>query len=189
MELNLITDRTQADADLVVALAAKGFDNMTAEERASWLAGLKGAYNSADLSRVDNAVQAIAVQAIDLIAEIKTKLNTSGVASDKAFSAPYKETDVSVNAPQEWPDGLIPAAEQLDAYLHNIYVLRSLIPSDAPSLPESMERLNITGANNIEKTLVCVESALAAYLERMLDKIDRTAASWNFSGELYAGEV
>ena len=45
----LVTDRTQADVERVRELAAKGFAAMTAAERAEWLAGMKGAYNAADL--------------------------------------------------------------------------------------------------------------------------------------------
>ena len=58
--LNLITDRTQADVDCVRQLAAKGWAAMTAEERAAWNGGLKGAYNASDLNRVGSAVEYVA---------------------------------------------------------------------------------------------------------------------------------
>ena len=55
--LHLITDRTQLDVDRVNVLAKKGWANMTAEERAEWDGGLKGAYNCTDLNRVQSAVR------------------------------------------------------------------------------------------------------------------------------------
>lgn len=56
----LITNRTQADVERVKALAAKGFAGMTAAEQAEWLAGMKGAYNAADLNRVETALNYLA---------------------------------------------------------------------------------------------------------------------------------
>lgn len=58
--LNLITDRTQADIDYAVRLSQKGWSGMTAEEKADWESGLKGAYNASDLNRVGNAVVYVA---------------------------------------------------------------------------------------------------------------------------------
>jgi hypothetical protein len=43
----LITDRTQADVARAEELSAKGFAAMTANERAEWLAGMKGAWAAA----------------------------------------------------------------------------------------------------------------------------------------------
>ena len=48
----LITDRTEADFDRAKALAAKGWDDMTDDEKAEWRANPKGAYNVSDLNRV-----------------------------------------------------------------------------------------------------------------------------------------
>lgn len=58
----LITDRTQADVDAVKALRTKRLSDMTEEERTAWLSGMKGAYNAADLNRVQEAVEEIAQQ-------------------------------------------------------------------------------------------------------------------------------
>ena len=58
MELdNLIFDRTAADVQRVKTLTGKlSAGTATEEEKAEWLAGMKGAYNAADLNRVGAAV-------------------------------------------------------------------------------------------------------------------------------------
>lgn len=78
--MELIIDRTKADVDRVFALRAKGWEGMTADEKAYWLRGspielytidgplealdgpvscrdgiIKGAYNAVDLNRVEAA--------------------------------------------------------------------------------------------------------------------------------------
>ena len=55
---DLITNRTQEDASYAAELAAKGQD-MTTEEWAAYLAGLRGAYNYTDLNRVTEAMEYI----------------------------------------------------------------------------------------------------------------------------------
>ena len=58
----LITDRTAADVARVEELATKGFAAMTADERAEWLGGMKGAYNASDLNRVGAALNYLAAR-------------------------------------------------------------------------------------------------------------------------------
>lgn len=52
----LITDRTQSDITRWRTLHDKGWANMTADEKAEWTAGMKGAYNATDLNRVNDAL-------------------------------------------------------------------------------------------------------------------------------------
>lgn len=64
MMTNLIYDRTSEDVAEVRRLLAKldpeTGDGLTAAEQAKWDAGLKGAYNFADLNRVEAAVKTLA---------------------------------------------------------------------------------------------------------------------------------
>lgn len=52
----LITDRTQTDVSEWLRLRSKGYASMTEEEKAKWVAGMKGAYNASDLNRVTEAM-------------------------------------------------------------------------------------------------------------------------------------
>ena len=52
----LITNRTQSDVTRWRTLHDKGWGGMTAGEKTEWFAGVKGAYNAADLNRVGEAM-------------------------------------------------------------------------------------------------------------------------------------
>ena len=49
---SLITNRSAADVARWRALRDKGFDAMSADEKAEWLAGMRGAFNAADRNRI-----------------------------------------------------------------------------------------------------------------------------------------
>lgn len=136
--LNLITDRTRADVDAVRALAAKGWAAMTDAEKAAWTAGLKGAYNAADLNRVGAAVLYIA-----------------GRLADAGYHAP-------VAPKQDWQMQDIPTPAQMQRYLADIGTIRAalaVMPS-TPDAPISMSGLTYTDANDIEQILLDVDALI-----------------------------
>ena len=51
-----IFDRTQEDAQRLVALNVKGWHNMTADEKTEWTGLTKGALNTSDFDRVENDI-------------------------------------------------------------------------------------------------------------------------------------
>lgn len=55
-----VYDRTQDDVDRVYALRRIGWANLTEEQRAEWMRGLKGCLNKSDLKRVENDIHVIA---------------------------------------------------------------------------------------------------------------------------------
>lgn len=135
--LNLITDRTQADADEVKRLAAKGYAAMTTEEKAAWDAGLKGAYNASDLNRVGSAVEYVA-----------NRLREAGYI-------------VTVHPRTGWTEEELPIAQSMYAYLSDVKAIRGVLPlPELPTLPEDMSRLTYIGANAIEQVLLDVNAAL-----------------------------
>lgn len=134
----LITDRTQADVDRVLALSAKGWAGMSAEERAEWSAGLKGAYNAGDLNRVQAAVEYLA-----------------GVFESYGYT-------VNLQATPTWAIGEIPTEAQMGVYLANASVLRAVLdmPSTTPAIPTDMALLTYIEANNIEQILTDIDQLL-----------------------------
>lgn len=136
--LNLITDRTQADVDAVRALAAKGWAAMTDAEKAAWTAGLKGAYNAADLSRVGAAVAYVA-----------------GRLADAGYHAP-------VEPKQDWQMQDIPTPAQMQRYLADISTIRAALAvmPTTPEAPASMAGLTYTDANDIEQILLDVDALI-----------------------------
>lgn len=134
----LITDRTQADVDRVLALSAKGWAGMSPEERAEWSAGLKGAYNASDLNRVREAMEYLA-----------------GVFGAYGYA-------VSLQVMPTWSDSDIPTEAQMTAYLANLSALRgaaAVLPT-TPAVPADMALLTYIEANNIEQILTDIDQLL-----------------------------
>ena len=134
----LVTDRTQADVERVQALAAKGFTAMTAAEQAEWLAGMKGAYNAADLNRVGTALNYLA-----------GRLGTICGRS------------IAWTAKTDWAVTDIATASQAAEYRQHIQDIRNALtyPAGTPDAPE-LNRLTYTGANDIERILVLCEELI-----------------------------
>ena len=139
MDLDLITNRTQADVDRVAALAARvSAGTATGAEKTEWASDLKGAYNASDLNRVGAAV-----------AYVAGRLNGYGYA-------------VTVSPKQDWTVSDIPTAGQMTAYLRDVAALRGAIAviASTPPTPDSASGLTWQKANNIEQILVDVDELL-----------------------------
>ena len=116
----------------------------------------KGFYRYTDLNRVQAAVLAVRARYLDM--------------GYNAVPLPDFRT---------WAENDIPRWPQMDAYIRAVRSLDGLIPvPDAPTLPQSPDRLDWIGANAIEK-----------FLERMDDSADRIAGAWFYSDEVFTGEV
>jgi len=158
--LDLITDRTKADADAAEALYSLlelvGWDGLSTEQKAFWDNLPRGTYNHTDLSRVEAAIQ-----------YLEDVLNQNGYW-------PWLTTKA------DWSEGYTPTPGDLDRYIQNIHTLRSILPTlpGTPEAPATMDKLNWQGANDIEKILLDIETVI----ERMV------VAFW-YMGELFMGEV
>lgn len=131
----LVTDRAQADVERVKALAAKGFAGMTADEQAEWLAGMKGAYNAADLNRVGTALNYL-----------------------KSLLVPLCGKNIQWSAKADWAVTDIITASQAAEYRQHVQDIRNALvyPANSPDVPEII-RLTYTGANDIERILQICE--------------------------------
>lgn len=187
--MNLIVDRTYADAQRADALARKGWAAMSEEEKAEWLGGLKGAYNAVDLNRVETAVGVLAETLMALPAEIKDYAESFGVAWDAFFELPYDPEHFAVETKTDWAMTDIPSAKELERYLLNVTTLRGALEYATDDLPSSMDGLTWSGANAIEKALVNLDAAISECRENRKDQIDRTAAVFVPSGVYCCGSV
>lgn len=134
----LVTDRAQADFDRAAELSAKGLARMTAAERAEYLAGMRGAYNAADLKRVQAAM-----------AYVAERLRGYGYRVELPHARPWSVSD-------------IPSPEEMDGYLADLAVLRrtiAVLPT-TPDVPPDMEGLTWQEANDIERILLDVDGLL-----------------------------
>lgn len=137
MQLNLITDRTQADVEFVATLRAKLYaHSATAAELELWnSASLKGSYNTTDLNRVGLAIQYLTEALQDLGLEVSTTPKV------------------------DWSENDIPTSAELQRYLADVETLRASIPTPEalPKTPSSLSSFNYIQANNIEAILVHIE--------------------------------
>ena len=134
--MNLITDRTQADAERARVLKAKGWAAMTEEERAEWSAGLKGAYDYTNLNRVEAAVAELAGR-LGLPLTVKT----------------------------DWTDQDAPRSTELERYLGNVRALRAVCSglASTPEAPADMRNLDYKKANAIEQILADIEITMGTW--------------------------
>ena len=158
IKLNLITDRTQADVDYWRSLKQKGYAAMTDEEKATWNAGLKGAYNVSDLNRVGAALNYL---------------------RDRLYEAGYIRLDV-FEAREDWRVEEIPTPAEMAEYLGYVSVIRESFSrfSTTPIVPVSPNVLDYNSANNIEQILVDVDELIT----RMMDAVYYSGDL--FSGEV-----
>lgn len=136
--MDFITDRTAVDVARAQQYRSRGWNNLTAAEKAEWLAGLKGAYNYTDLNRVESAVAAI---------------------RDRLVAEGYP---VETEATRTWSATDVPTASDLGRYLRNVRTIREAfaVKRTTPQTPTSMSGLNYVGANAIEQILADVDQLL-----------------------------
>lgn len=208
--VKLITDRTAADVQRVSALNAKPLDSWTEAEREEYIGDcgvlltidgdllecldgviytadgpLKGAYNAADLNRVETAVDYVGSVLNGLMGYLEDYGEEFGVSIDRDWIEDPAVGDLTVKT--DWQANVKPDRADLDRYLDNIKKFRVFGLSGA-GLPDSMERLTYQQANAVEQLLVdAYDTAMERkeFVERMVLIVTQ---SFIYSGEIYGGE-
>ena len=122
------------------------------------LGNSKGVYSYADLNRVESAAA--------MIAEQITKLGF----------ALQLQTKTDWDLPENFSAWNWPVESQMRRYLQNIADIKRLFVIST-QIPETMDKLDWNGANNIEKVLQIAFSRITGIKQ-----------SYRYSGEIYAGE-
>lgn len=146
MELRFIEDRTYDDVALLKELTAKGWKNLTPEERESWYSAReKGAYNFTDLNRIEG-----------IVAEL-----------DRWF-------EIGLETKTDWTAIDMPTKADMERYLGNVASIRSFCTnlfSGAgylfPVLPETMGKLTWYYANAIEQVLHLANTLCTLFFRRI----------------------
>lgn len=115
-------------------------------------------YEYSDLNRVESAVREIS--------EMFPELGISGTL----------ETKTNWGFPGNFSAAEWPVESQMVRYLGNVKRLKEIFPSKI-MLPETMDSLTWTGANNIEKLL-----------QEVFARIRGIKQTYRYSGEMFAGE-
>lgn len=139
----LVYNRTQADVDRVYTLKNKiltgGLAALSAEEKAEYLAGMKGAYNYTDFNRLGEAIAYLVER--------------------------MKELDIhdrSIIPKVDWVMGDTPTQSQVSNLLSCLTKLRAKLslPDDAPSVPNSLDNLVYQTANEMELLLWMIDQRI-----------------------------
>lgn len=185
-ELELITNRTAQDAALVDELKKTPWPLMTEEQRQLWGENLKGAYNVADLNRVESAVKIVSEALTRLPSELKAVAAQLGVAWDRIFDVPYTAINCET---KDWAEADEVTKEQMSRYLANVLAIKNALPINSPPLPRTMDNLTWQGANAIEAAISEASKAAVKRRDETTQTIENAAQAWFFSDEIYSGEV
>lgn len=135
--LNLITDRTASDVSYAQSMKGKKWADLTSEQKAEYLLGLRGAYSYTDFNRVENAV-----------AYLSELLKTYGYEN-------------SVNVKTNWTADDIQKISEIQRYIDNIAELKNKYYSNVEGeMPTTVTWLTVDGANYLEKLLVNIDELI-----------------------------
>ena len=179
--------RTAADVERVKNLQNRIESGKATEaEISEWLDGLIGTYNAWDMNRVESAVDYLQTYLNGVQAALDAYRAERMVASDDFWVAPWDA--ISLITKKGWVLEDIPSESDLARYLSNVDAVTNAL-SIAKQLPETMERLDYIGANEIERVLRAEYDAGVAYETNAKWLIDNTRAAFIYSGEFYGGEI
>jgi hypothetical protein len=188
--IELIIDRSNSDVEIAKALIKKGFQNMTNQEKQSFLEGLKGAYNYTDFNRVETCVDYLVKKLYDTAIEIEQYAENLGVYLELVLSAGYDKSkyENGVTTKKNWDvDDLIVGTER-QRYINNIlFVVDGF--QDLSTLPKTMSGMTFSEANEIEKALGNLNIYLIKLKEVKENLIMNTSKAWFYSNDLYGGEI
>lgn len=143
-----ITDRTQSDVDRVKEITAKArTGTWTDAEQKEWLSGMKGALNYTDFNRIESGIQELGFI-----------------------------VGASVSVKTDWTDSGYMKVSDANRWLSNVNSIRAKCSGSSAiaDTPESMNKLDFSTMNQIERILFGIETLAKTYT--------------TFSGEYMTGE-
>ena len=150
----------EPETDQYIRITLTDFNDVSTAAQAAavdvYLSNPKAYYRHTDLNRVQSAVAFLQGLYIDY-----------GYDLVPEYTLPV------------WQENDVPRKEQGVTYLKAVKALDGWVPIPGrPSLPTTVERLNYSGANAIEKFLAMTE-----------DTLERISEAWFYCGEVYGGEI
>ena len=143
-----ITDRTQSDVDRVKEITAKArTGTWTDAEQKEWFSGMKGALNYTDFNRIESGIQELGFI-----------------------------VGASVSVKTDWTDSGYMKVSDANRWLSNVNSIRAKCSGSSAiaDTPESMNKLNFSTMNQIERILLDIETLAKTYV--------------TFSGEYMTGD-
>lgn len=137
----LVTDRTEEDVQLLKQLQQIPWSSMSPEQQAAWSKGsaAKGSYGVEDLNRVGLAM--------NYVASWFQRLGYN----------------VRINPKIDWSASDVVTVAESNRYLESLQILRNAFATlqDTPDAPDTLDRLTVQSANDIEKILINIGLVLS----------------------------
>lgn len=151
---------------------------------------LRGAYNFVDLNRVGEWVKWLHDRFHELPLLVDAYRVNHLIAPDPIYLLPYDEKTVIVDPKLDWVMEETPSQAEVERYLSDLRLLRSVIalPADTPAVPADLSRMIIGEANDIEKLLLIIDTAITALHAYKDSLVDRAVLSLIYSGETFTEE-
>ena len=127
--VEMITDRSASDVLLAKNLIKKGFQNMTEDEKNSFLSGLKGAYNYSDVNRVETAIKYFVDTMLQIYEQDIQLAKELGVSWAEIYDVPYNPEDYkNIVHKNDWnTNDIFSEADRTDFLNKIVYVLSAII--------------------------------------------------------------
>ena len=127
--VEMITDRSASDVLLAKNLIKKGFQNMTDDEKNSFLSGLKGAYNYSDVNRVETAIKYFVDTMLQIYEQDIQLAKELGVSWAEIYDVPYNPEDYkNIVHKNDWnTNDIFSEADRTDFLNKIVYVLSAII--------------------------------------------------------------
>lgn len=189
--IEMITDRSSSDVALAKSLIKKGFQNMTDNEKETFLSGMKGAYNYTDVNRVESVVSYLAERLVTTYEELRFISDELGVCwEEDIYGVPYdQENYKNWETKNDWSINDIFSEKERSKYLEKIINVLQSLDSVPDNFPKTLVGLTYSGANIIESSIVVFFDALVNLKKEKETLIAGTAESWFYSGDVYGGET
>ena len=131
--VEMITDRSASDVLLAKNLIKKGFQNMTEDEKNSFLSGLKGAYNYIDVNRIETVIKYFVDTMLQIYEQNIQLAKELGVSWAEIYDVPYNPEDYkNIVHKNDWnTNDIFSEADRTDFLNKIVHVLSAII--DIPS--------------------------------------------------------
>jgi hypothetical protein len=186
---NLVKDRALADVVYARQIFSRVSNGTATEaEKAQFLSGLKGAYNSVDINRVESAVEFVRNLLQSAPLDVRKYAADRGVAWSDVFAVDWENEKVDITTKNNWDFSDFFDGENQQRYLRNVIIVADVLNIDSSELPTSFVAFGYSQANAIEQAL---DDAMYRANEQKTNReklINNTALIWVQAGETFLGE-
>ena len=184
----MIYDRSLEDVLRIKSLAeAANTRGLTDAEIAEWNAAVvRGAYNAEDINRVGNAAIYTNTYLSGIQPEIDSHRIAHGVADDEIFDAHISDP-TEINPRTDFARDTSPVA--LSEAQKSIDAAKAVAARVGITVTADIAKMTYSAANAVERAIYDAYKYGVTEKTKRKDMVDRIAAAWSFSGDLFCGEI